>query len=139
ARPLDRDEVVEAEVEQRFEEALLARLGLTVSGLRVALRVARAGLRIGTGLRVGSRRLRVGTGLAVAVGLGVAPGLAVADVLRCVTLAVAALISGLLMRGGLVGTPLVAGVGVRVIGDLLLAGLRRLRLRALVAGRQRSR
>src|SRR5699024_3163696 len=99
ARPLDGDEVVEAEVEQRFEEALLARLGLTVTGLRVALRVARAGLRIGTGLRVGTRRLRVGTGLTVAVGLGVAPGLAVADVLRCLTLAVAGLISGLLIRG----------------------------------------
>src|SRR5699024_7589931 len=100
------------------------------------LRVARAGLRIGTGLRVGSRRLRVGTGLAVAVGLGVAPGLAVAvglgvapglavaDVLRCLTLAVAGLISGLLMRGGLVGTRLVGGIGVRVIGALLVAGLR---------------
>src|SRR5699024_2908360 len=112
ARPLDRDEVVEAEVEQRFEEALLARLGLTVSGLRVALRVARAGLRIGTGLRVGSRRLRVGTGLAVAVGLG------------CLPLAVAGLISGLLMRGGLGGTRLVGGIGVRVIGALLVAGLR---------------
>src|SRR5699024_8476860 len=123
ARPLDGDEIVEAEVEQRFEEALLAGLGLTVSGLRIALWVAGAGLRIGTGLRVGSRRLRVGTGLAVAVSLGVGAGLAVADVLRCLTLAVAALISALLIGTCLVGTRLISGIGVRVIGALLVAGL----------------
>src|SRR5699024_5471456 len=111
ARRVDGDEMVEAEVEQRFEEALLAGLGLTVSGVRIALWIAGAGLRIGTGLRVGSRRLRVGAGLAVA------------DVLRCLTLAVAGLISALLIGTCLVGTRLISGIGVRVIGALLVAGL----------------
>src|SRR5699024_11476796 len=51
ARPLDGDEIVEAEVEQRFEEALLAGLGMTVSGVSIALWIDVAGLMIGAGLR----------------------------------------------------------------------------------------
>src|SRR5699024_10068086 len=96
---------------------------MTVSWLHSDRGIDGDGLRLYAGLRVGYRRLRVGTGLAVAVSLGVGAGLAVADVLRCLTLAVAGLISALLIGTCLVGTRLISGIGVRVIGALLVAGL----------------